>query len=100
MTLRNSARAGFVAEMVRHVAPPLIQELNRFPLLNLGGTGPSESHGAMQRGLDCQVQFHEIRAHDNQVKEGFGREQYYLHGSESVQSLEANFALDVRFLFA
>jgi len=54
----------------------------------------------MQRGLDCQVQFHEIHAHDNQVKEGFGREQYYLHGSESVQSLEANFALDVRFLFA
>jgi len=50
MTLRNSARAGFVAEMVRHVAPPLIQELNRFPLLNLGGTGPSESHGHSNAG--------------------------------------------------
>jgi len=39
VTLRNSARAGFVAEMVRHVAPPPMGELDT--LLSLRGTWAS-----------------------------------------------------------
>jgi len=70
--LCNSASAGFVAEMVRHVAPLPMEELDT--LLDLRGTSVASKDAEHSNvGWASGYSFFSKHTNDNQVKEGFRR---------------------------
>jgi hypothetical protein len=72
VTLCNSARARFVAGMVRHVAPLPMEELGT--LLDLRGTSVASKDAEHSNvGWASGYSFFNRHANDNQVKEGFRR---------------------------